>query len=70
VYLNDDCQEKLWTVAGSEFGSEKGTVIIITRALYSLNSSRAAWREKLAETMRTMEYMTNNPIQMYGLKEL
>ena len=42
AYLNADCREKLWTVAGSEFGSEKGTVMIIARALYGLKSSGAA----------------------------
>ena len=57
AYLNADCREKLWTVAGSEFGSEKGTVMIIARALYGLKSSGAAWRAKLAETMRTMGYV-------------
>ena len=56
-HLNADCREKLWTVAGSEFGSEKGTVMIIARALYGLKSSGAAWRAKLAETMRTMGYV-------------
>ena len=56
AYLNADCREKLWTVAGSEFGSDKGSVIIIARALYGLKSSGAAWRAKLAETMRTIGY--------------
>lgn len=57
AYLNADCREKLWTVAGSEFGSEKCTVMIIARALYGLKSSGAAWRAKLTETMRTMGYV-------------
>ena len=33
AYLNAACREKLWTVAGLEFGSEKGSVMIIARAL-------------------------------------
>jgi len=37
AYLNAACREKLWTVAGPEFGSEKGSVMIIARALYGLN---------------------------------
>ena len=56
TYLNADCREKLWTIAGAEFGSEKGTIMIIAKALYSLKSSGEAWREKLAETMKTMGY--------------
>ena len=59
TYLNAECREKLWTVAGSEFGSEKGTVMIIARALYGLKSSGAAWRAKLAETMRSLDYVSS-----------
>jgi len=51
AYLNAACREKLCTVAGCEFGSEKGSVMLITRALYGLKFSGAAWRAKLAETM-------------------
>ena len=57
AYLNADCREKLWTVAGKEFGSDKGSVMIIAKALYGLKSSGAAWRAKLAETMRTIGYV-------------
>ena len=38
AYSNAPCREKLWTVAGSEFGSEKGAIMIIARALYGLKS--------------------------------
>ena len=31
AYLNAGCREKLWTVAGAEFGSEKGTIMIIAK---------------------------------------
>ena len=56
AYLNATCREKLWTVAGPEFGSDKGSVMIIARALYGLKSSEAALRSTLAQTMETMEY--------------
>jgi hypothetical protein len=56
AYLNADCREKLWTIAGSEFGSEKGSVMIIVRALYGLKSSGAAWRARFAETLRELGY--------------
>jgi len=29
AYLNAPCREKLWTVAGREFGSEKSSIMII-----------------------------------------
>ena len=39
AYLTAPCHEKVWTIAGTEFGSYSGKVIIIVRALYGLNSS-------------------------------
>ena len=54
AYLNADCREKLWTVAGPEFGSDNGSVMIIARALYRLKSSGATWRAKLAEALSAM----------------
>ena len=56
AYLNATCREKLWTVAGPEFGSEKGSVMIISRALYGLKSSGVAWRSTLARTMVLLGY--------------
>ena len=44
AYLNTPCREKIWFVAGPEFGSRQGTVIKIVRALYGLKSSGTAWR--------------------------
>ena len=46
----------MWTLAGPEFGSEKGAIMIIARALYGLKSSGAAWRAKLAKTMAEIRY--------------
>ena len=42
AYLNADCREKVYTIAGPEFGSHAGKHIVITRALYGLKSSGAA----------------------------
>jgi hypothetical protein len=56
AYLNADCREKIWTVAGTEFGSNKGSVMIITKALYGLKTSGAAWRALFAETLTDLGY--------------
>ena len=56
AYLNAICRGKLWTVAGTEFGSEKGSIMIIARALYGLKSSGATWRSTLAQTMEALGY--------------
>ena len=56
AYLNDHCGGKLWTKAGSEFGSEKGYVLLIVTALYGLKSSGAYWRENITDTLNSMGY--------------
>lgn len=56
AYLNADCREKIWTVTGTEFGSDKGKVALVVRALYGLKSSGAAWRALLAETLVALGY--------------
>ena len=38
AYLNAPCREKIWFVAGPEFGSRQGTAIRVVRALYGLKS--------------------------------
>ncbi len=57
AYINAPCREKIWCVAGPEFGPEdEGSVLIIERALYGLKSSGAAWRAMLAQTMHDLGY--------------
>jgi hypothetical protein len=44
AYINADAREKVYFVAGDEFGfSLKGRNVIIVKALYGLKSSGAAW---------------------------
>ena len=55
-YLNINCRDKLWIMAGVKFGSEKGSVMIISKELYDLKSSGAAWNDKLAKILKEMIY--------------
>ena len=56
AYLNAPSREKLWTVAGHEFGSNRGKVMLIVRALYGTKSAGASWRKMLAETMTDLKF--------------
>jgi Reverse transcriptase (RNA-dependent DNA polymerase) len=57
AYLTADCREKIYTVAGPEFGSERGTLMLIKKALYGLKSSGAAFRSLLWECLHLMGYV-------------
>jgi hypothetical protein len=52
AYLNAPCREKIAAILGPEFGEHQGKKAIITRALYGLKSSGAAYRAHIADCMR------------------
>ena len=56
AYLNAKCREKIWTIAGIEFGSDQGKVFLIKMALYGLNSSGAACQSLLVSTLQDLGY--------------
>ena len=56
AYLNALCREKIWFEGQLETGEDRGKVLIITRALYGLKSSGAAWRANLAATLRDLHF--------------
>ena len=56
AYLNAPCREKIWFEGKTETGPDAGKVLILTRALYGLKSSGAAWRADLAGTLRDLGY--------------
>ena len=58
AYLYAPCREKIWIVAGPEFGSNAGCVMIVVRALYGLKSSGASWRVMLAQSLTDIGYMS------------
>jgi hypothetical protein len=57
AYLNAPITEKIWTTLGAEFGEDlRGRKAIIVRALYSLKSAGAAFRNHLAVCMTGLDY--------------
>ena len=56
AYISAPCREKIFCVAGREFGLDAGKIMIIKRALYGLKSSGAAFRAMLADTIWDLGY--------------
>lgn len=56
AYLTAPCREKIYTIAGPEFGSDEGSIMIVKRALYGLKSSGAAFHSYLAEILYDLGY--------------
>jgi Reverse transcriptase (RNA-dependent DNA polymerase) len=56
AFLTAPCREKLYTVAGPEFGSDEGKIMIVVRALYGLKSAGATFRAFLGEHLYGMGF--------------
>jgi hypothetical protein len=60
AYINADAREKVYFIAGDEFGiMNKGKKVVIVKALYGLKSSGAAWRAHLAEVLNDSGYTSS-----------
>ena len=55
-YLTAKSREKIYIIAGEEFGSEAGSIMIAKMALYGLKSSGVTFRAKLAQVLYDMNY--------------
>ena len=52
AYLNAKTREKVYIIAGPEWGDKEGETVLIVRALYGLKSSGAEWKRHFADTLR------------------
>jgi len=56
AYLEAETQEKVFVIAGPEFGKLEGHTLIIVKALYGLCTSGLRWHECLADCLRDMGF--------------
>ena len=56
AYLEAETSEKVYIIAGPEFGSRENHVLVIFKALYGLCSSGARWHEHFADCLHEMGY--------------
>ena len=57
AYLEATTKEKVYIVAGKEFGDLEGHILLIKKALYGLRSSGLRWHERLADCLRDMGFL-------------
>ena len=62
AYLESHTKEKVYIVAGSEFGDREGCTLIISRALYGLKSSGLHWHERFADVLREMGFFPSRSV--------
>ena len=56
AYLEAQTSEKVYIIAGPEFGEREGHILVIHKALYGLRSSGACWHDKFADCLQAMNF--------------
>jgi hypothetical protein len=56
AYLEAYTKEKVYFIAGPEFGPLEGNLLIIEKALYGLRTSGASWHQRFSDTLRDLKY--------------
>ena len=56
AYLEATTKERVYILAGREFGNLEGHILLIKKALYGLRSSGLRWHERLADCLRDMGF--------------
>jgi len=56
AYLEAYTREKVYFIAGSEFGQLEGHTLVISKALYGLRTSGAHFHDRFADTLRAMNF--------------
>ena len=59
AYLEALTNEKLYIMAGPEFGELEGHTLIVHKALYGLRTSGARWAERLADSLRALGFISS-----------
>jgi Reverse transcriptase (RNA-dependent DNA polymerase) len=56
AYLEAKTKEKVYIVAGPEFGPMEGHTLLINKALYGLMSSGLCWHQRFADVLRDIGF--------------
>ena len=56
AYLEAFTSEKVYIIAGPEFGDLQGHILIISKALYGLRSSGARWHDRFSDCIRALGF--------------
>ena len=57
AYLEAFTEEKVYFIAGGEFGDREGHTLIIVKALYGLKSSGLRWHQRFSKVLRDMGFI-------------
>ena len=56
AFCTAPCAEKVWSVAGPEFGQKEGCTVVLKRALYGLNTASRSFHEFFGDFLRSLGF--------------
>ncbi|MGH3055959.1 MAG: reverse transcriptase domain-containing protein, partial [Gaiellaceae bacterium] len=59
AYLNAQTNEKVYAIAGPEFGEYNGRIVLLLRALYGLKTSGNKWHMHFADSLRSIGFKSS-----------
>ena len=59
AFITAQCMEKIYSVAGPEFGDREGSILVLKKALYGLRSSSRAFRAHFADFLRSLGFFAS-----------
>ena len=60
AYLEAYTNEKVYVIAGPEFGELEGHIFVIRKALYGLKTSSIRWHERFSGVLRDMKFVPSH----------
>jgi hypothetical protein len=70
AYIQAHTSEKIYTIAGPEFGAQAGCLLIVSRALYGLQGSGKAWHSKFADDLYDLGFVPSRADPDLWIKEM
>ena len=58
AFLTAPNKEKVWMIAGPEFGADEGKTFLVVKALYGLNSANFSFRSHMAEQLVNLGFQS------------
>jgi hypothetical protein len=56
AFITADCLEKIYSIAGPEFGEQEDSVMLLAKAIYGLHSSSHTFHSTFADFLRQQEF--------------
>lgn len=69
AYLESFTKEKIYFVAGPEFGEYEGHTFVIVKALYGLKSSGQCWHDRLHDALKAMGFFPSKADEDIWMRE-